>query len=145
MELENIYNAIGKPGLYELISTNKAGVIIESLTDKKRYQIFGTDKSASLQSIQIITVDGEVPLKDVFKTIYTKENGGECMVQLTDNNALKKYMIEILPNYDQSKVYVSDMKKLFSWYNILIKADKLDFLADYEPSDSTEENTEESK
>jgi len=144
MNLKNIYNAIGKPGLFELISTNKSGAIIESLIDKKRIQMFASDKLTSVEDIRIFTTGDDVPLKNVLKAIYTKENGGKCIDPKSDNTALKNYMKEVLPEYDQDRVYVSDMKKLFSWYNLLINENKLDFSDDENEETSEENNAEES-
>jgi Domain of unknown function (DUF5606) len=144
MDLRNIYHAIGKPGLFELISTNKSGAIIESLIDKKRIQMFASDKLTSVKDVSLFTTGDDVPLEEVFKTIYLKENGGKCIDPKSDNTALKNYMKEVLPEYDQDRVYVSDMKKLFSWYNLLVSENKLDFSED--EKEASEENiAEESK
>ncbi|MEI6820718.1 MAG: DUF5606 domain-containing protein [Bacteroidota bacterium] len=144
MDLRNIYHAIGKPGLFELISTNKSGAIIESLIDKKRIQMFASDKLTSVKDVSLFTTGDDVPLEEVFKTIYLKENGEKCIDPKSDNTALKNYMKEVLPEYDQDRVYVSDMKKLFSWYNLLVSENKLDFSED--EKEASEENiAEESK
>ncbi len=144
MDLRNIYHAIGKPGLFELISTNKSGAIIESLIDKKRIQMFASDKLTSVKDVSLFTTGEDVPLEEVFKAIYIKENGGKCIDPKSDNTALKNYMKEVLPEYDQDRVYVSDMKKLFSWYNLLVSENKLDFSED-EKETSEENIAEESK
>ena len=144
MDLRNIYHAIGKPGLFELISTNKSGAIIESLIDKKRIQMFASDKLTSVKDVSLFTTGEDVPLEEVFKAIYIKENGGKCIDPKSDNTALKNYMKEVLPEYDQDRVYVSDMKKLFSWYNLLVSENKLDF-SDDEKETSEANIAEESK
>ncbi len=145
MALEKIYSIVGKPGLFEIISTNKSGAILESLLDKKRIQAFATDKLTSINDVYIYSLDGDVPLKDIIKNIHTKEKGGKCIDPKSDNNAIKNYMKEVLPNYDQDKVYVSDMKKLFTWYNLLITENKLDSLEDENTEESSNNDTEESK
>lgn len=133
MNLKEILSISGKSGLYKLVSRNKNGIIVESLIDKKRFPAFGVDKVSALGDISIFAVDRDIPLKDVMKLIYEKENGGMAIDHKADPKLLKTYMEEVLPDYDSERVYVSDMKKLFYWYNILVQENMLDF---------TEEETE---
>lgn len=119
MDLSKILSISGKPGLYLLVSQTKTGALVESLLDGKRQPAFSNERISSLEDISIFTLDEDIPLKKVFELIYTKENGGECISPKSDNNKIVQYMGEILPEFDRDRVYVSDMKKLFSWYNIL--------------------------
>src|SRR5690554_6429030 len=119
MDLSKILSISGKPGLYLLVSQTKAGALVESLLDGKRQPAFSNERISSLEDISIFTLEEDIPLKRVFELIYTKENGGECISHKSDNNKIVQYMEEILPDFDRDRVYVSDMKKLFSWYNIL--------------------------
>lgn len=127
MDLSKILSISGKPGLYLILSQTKTGALVESLIDKKRFPVFINEKINTLSDISIFTTDEDVLLKDVLHAIYKKENGGPCIDSKSDPKELKAYMLEILPNFDQDRVYVSDMKKLFSWYNLLQKENILDF------------------
>lgn len=127
MDLKKILTISGKPGLFQLIAQSKDRIIVESLIDKSRIPVFPTNKVSSLEDISIFTTSEEVPLKDVLRKIFTIENRGKAIDPKSDNTTLKKYMEKILPDYDQSKVYVSDMKKLFSWYNSLLENNLLSF------------------
>lgn len=119
MDLSKILSISGKPGLFMLISQSKNGALIESLLDGKRQTAFANAKISSLQDISIFTNDEDIPLTKVFQEIFRKEEGKECINPKSDSSKLIEYMKEIVPNFDTERVYVSDMKKLFSWYNLL--------------------------
>lgn len=142
MDLSKILAITGKPGLYLVISQTKSGALVESIIDKKRIPVFATEKLSSLNDISIFTTDEDLPLKAVLKAIYEKENGGKCIDHKSDNNALKKYMEEVVPNFDKDRVYVSDIKKLFSWYNLLQEENLLDFSEETENNEKTEDSAE---
>lgn len=133
--LKEILSVTGKPGLFKLVSQAKNMLIIESLIDGKRIPAYAKDKVVSLGDIAIFTETTEVPLGQVLETLKTKENGALCSIDpKSDNDKLRKYMGEVLPDYDRDRVYPSDIRKLLSWYNILINAQITEFL--------TEENEE---
>jgi hypothetical protein len=142
MKLSEILSISGKSGLFILVSRSKTGVIVESISDKKRFPAFGTDRISSLEEISMFTYEKDVPLKEVFKSIFDKENGGLAIDPKSDQKLLKQYMEEILPDYDSERVYVSDMKKLFTWYNLLVQNNLLDFSSDEESVETpvSEEN-----
>lgn len=119
MDLSKILSISGKPGLFTLISQAKSGALIESLLDGKRQTAFANAKISSLQDISIFTIDEDIPLVKVFQEIYKKEDGKDCIDPKSDSKKLIAYMTEIVPNFDSERVYVSDMKKLFTWYNLL--------------------------
>ncbi|MDY4789973.1 MAG: DUF5606 domain-containing protein [Bacteroidales bacterium] len=119
MDLSKILSISGKPGLFTLISQAKSGALIESLLDGKRQTAFANAKISSLQDISIFTIDDDIPLVKVFQEIYKKEDGKDCIDPKSDSKKLIAYMTEIVPNFDSERVYVSDMKKLFTWYNLL--------------------------
>lgn len=121
MELKKILTISGKNGLFQIIVQGKDRIIVESLNDKSRLPVFPSHKVSSLEEISIFTETEEIPLKEVFKKIFIIENGNKCIDPKSENNALKLYMEKILPNYDKNRVYVSDMKKLFTWYNTLLE------------------------
>ena len=99
---------------------------MESLTDGKRFPVFPNDGVATLDNISIFTEDEDVPLQSVLLSIYKKENGAQSTVNVNDNNALKAYFAEVLPNYDRERVYVSNMKKVVLWYNQLVEKQLID-------------------
>lgn len=133
--LKTILSVSGKPGLYKLVSNGKNMVIVESLIDKKRLPIYARDKVVSLGDIAMYTLEEEVPLKDVFTSIKKKENGAKASIPHTSKpEDLRKYLSEVLPNYDKDRVYDSDIKKLISWYNLLTDAE-IDFEAEETPNE----------
>ena len=142
MDLSKILSITGKPGLYLILSQTKSGALVESLLDKKRFPVFINEKISTLSEISIFTIEEDISLKEVLHSIYKKENGGKCIDSKSDNNALKNYMLEVLPNYDQDRVYVSDMKKLFSWYNLLQSVNMLDFSEETKPENEELKVTE---
>jgi len=136
--LKEVLSISGKPGLYKMVSQAKNMIIVESLIDGKRIPAFSRDKVISLGDIAIYTMKEDMPLREVLMKILARENGAVCQVKSdADNNTLRKYMEEILPDYDRDRVYPSDLRKLFSWYNILIQSGITDFL-EKEKSTETE-------
>ena len=126
MALEKIIAIGGKPGLYELIAQTKGGFVGESLIDKKRLTVSLRAKVSVLSEIAIYALDREVPLLEVFEAIHKKEDGKETSVSpKADKLALEEYFFSILPNYDEDRVYASDMKKILSWYNLLLNSGTL--------------------
>ena len=142
MDLSEILSITGKPGLFQLVSKTKNSFIVESLLDKKRIPAFSHDGVSTLDNIAIFTTNEDLPLEKVFQAIFKKENGGKIPEILNNNNLIKKYFEEVLPDYDKERVYVSNMKKVLVWYNILIDNN----LIDIEEKEETEpENTESKK
>lgn len=119
MTIDDIISVSGKGGLFQIISKTNSGLIVESLEDKKRMPVFGSDNVSSFSDISIYTKDESTPLKEVFQKISKKEDGGKCIDANSDPAKLKAYLAEVLPDYDEGRVYVSHIKKLMKWYNIL--------------------------
>lgn len=119
MDLTGILAITGKPGLYKLISQTKSGALVESLTDKRRMPAFSQERISSLKDITMFGTQDDVPLADIFRNIFRTENGGACLSHKSPEKELKEYMEKIFPDYDRDRVHLSDMKKLFSWYNLL--------------------------
>jgi len=129
--LKEILSLTGKPGLFKLVSQGKNMLIVESLIDGKRVPAYTKDKVVSLGDIAIFTETAEVPLGQVLETLKAKENGAVCSIDpKSDNDKLRKYMGEVLPDYDRDRVYPSDIRKLLSWYNILINAQITEFVSE---------------
>ncbi len=120
MKIEKIIAISGKPGLYEVKSQTKGGVIVESLQDKKRFPVNSLHTISTLSDIAIYTYEEEVPLKEVFFNIFKKEEGNKAIDHKSSKQDLLHYFSEILPNYDDERVYASNIKKVIQWYNSLI-------------------------
>ncbi|WP_423998443.1 DUF5606 domain-containing protein [Maribacter sp. IgM3_T14_3] len=128
MGLEKILSVAGKPGLYKLITQTRTGFVAESLLDAKRITVSLRSSVSVLSEIAIYTLEEEVPLREVFQKIQTKEEGGKTSISHKDEKIkLEEYFFEVLPNYDEDRVYVSDIKKVIQWYNILTDNKITDF------------------
>lgn len=121
MDLSGIISIAGMSGLFKVIAQTKNGLIVESLIDKKRVQAFSTHKISALEDVSIYSTGDDVPLKDVFQKIYDKEKGGPCIDHKSADAELKKYFKAAFAEYDEERVYVSDIKKVLNWYNALQK------------------------
>jgi hypothetical protein len=120
MDLSEILSIGGKPGLYKMVSQTKNGLIVESIgKEKKRMPVYASDKVSALEEISIFTTDEDIPLKEVFKKIFIKQEGKKAINHKSSADELKKFFLEVLPAYDEEKVYASDIKKVIRWYNLL--------------------------
>ncbi|AZI20918.1 DUF5606 family protein [Chryseobacterium taklimakanense] len=122
MLLEKIISISGKPGLFKLVSQLRNGFIIEDVTTKKKVSIGNSSQVSLLDNIAMFTFDKEVPLFDVFENIAKQHDYKETISHKSTDAELKAFMEKALPNYDTERVYLSDIKKLSQWYNILHKA-----------------------
>jgi hypothetical protein len=139
MDLKEILSVSGKPGLFKTIAQTKNGVIIEALSDGKRLQAFASDKISSLGEISIFTTADDMPLREVFRLMQEKTSGEPAPGTKASDKDLKAFFESVVPGYDQERVYVSHMKKIISWFNLLIANGITDF------SEPAEESTEESE
>tara|TARA_B100000927_G_scaffold202380_1_gene164022 strand:- start:1120 stop:1527 length:408 start_codon:yes stop_codon:yes gene_type:complete len=135
MGLSTVLSVAGKPGLFKLIAQNKGGVIVESLLDGKRISIPATANVSSLGDIAIYTYEEEVPLREVFKAMASVTEGREAISHKSRKDELEDFFGEILPKFDQERVYASDIKKVVQWFNILVKNDLLDLLDEEEATE----------
>ena len=119
MNLEEIINIAGKPGLYKVISKGKNSVIVESLTDGKRGPLYSNNQANMLEEIGIYTYNDTKPLSEIFDDIAKKENCKQSISHKSSKDDLTNYFREILTDYDEERVYISDIKKVFQWYNIM--------------------------
>lgn len=127
MGLDKILAISGKPGLYQVVTQTRSGFVAESLIDKKKLPVNAQSNVSILSEIAIYTLTEEVPLRDVFKKIKDKENGNPTSISHKDGkDTLEEYFFEVLPDYDEDRVYASDIKKVVQWYNLLQKNDLLD-------------------
>ena len=125
MSLDKILSISGKPGLYSLKTQTRTGFIAESLLDGKKIPVGMRHNVSILSEIAIYTLDGEVPLKEVFAKISEKEDGGPAIDHKKSKDELEAYFFEVLPNFDEDRVYASDIKKIIQWYNLLQAKDML--------------------
>ncbi len=120
MSLDSILSISEKPGLFKLITKTKNGFIAESLIDGKRLSVNLRSNVSLLSEIAIYTLAKEVPLREVLKKIKTKENGNKTSISHKDSKVnLEEYFFSVLQDYDEDRVYASDIKKVIRWYNIL--------------------------
>ena len=120
MDISNVIAIAGMPGLYKVVGQAKNGVIVESLVDKKRTPAFNSHKISALSDISIYTTGEDMPLKEALQKIFDKEKGEKCIDPKTnDEKALREYMSVAIPEYDADRVHISDIRKLFNWYNML--------------------------
>lgn len=138
IDLTGIIAISGQPGLYKVIAQSKNGIIIEALADKKRTTISSTSKVSSLEDISMFTNGDDKPVSEIMKSIFDREKGGVAVDAKSDDKTIVDYFASILPEYDKDRVYVSNMRKLFSWYNILQTTGNLKERSEEKAEDSTE-------
>lgn len=138
--LKTILSISGKPGLYKLVSQAKNMLIVESLQTGKRQPAYAHEKIISLGDIAIFTDEDDVPLGEVLNSIKVKENGAKVSLDIkkADTEALRGYLAEVLPNFDRERVYPTDIKKLISWYNLLVETGNDDFVEEKKADDAPE-------
>ena len=127
MDLTNILVISGKPDLSELVSQTKGGAIVKNLVTGQKFPVFKNDRISSLGEIRLFTNSDERPLEDVMQAIYKHLDGKATAFEpkKADGKELADLLAVVLPDYDRERVHTSDMKKLFSWYNILLNAGKI--------------------
>ena len=138
MSLEKILSISGKPGLYQLENQTRIGFLAKSLIDGKKISVSARQNVSLLSEIAIYTLTKELPLREVFSIISKKENGGEAINHKSSKDELEEYFFEVLPDYDEDRVYASDIKKVVQWYNLLTKNGITDF-SETEPEKTTSE------
>lgn len=142
--LKTILAISGKPGLYKLVRQGKNMLIVESLADKKRVPAYAHDKVISLGDIAMYTVEDDIPLGDVLESLKAKTEGKPVDIKsFKDDSEVRAFFKEVLPEFDEDRVYTADIKKLFTWYNQLLAAGITDFK--YAEEETAEEAAEEEK
>jgi hypothetical protein len=140
MSLDKILSIGGKPGLFKLVTQTRTGFVAESLIDGKRITVGMTNNVSVLSEIAIFTLEEELPLVAVFKKIQEKEDGGKTSIgHKEDKLKLEEYFFEVIPDYDEDRVYPSDIKKVIQWYNLLHQHGITDFTVEEEVETDTEE------
>ena len=128
MDLSNILVIAGKPDLSELVSQTKGGAVVKNLVTSMKYPVFKNDRISALGEIRIFTVNDEKPLQEVMQSIFKKLEGNATPFdpKKADSKTMFDLLSEVLPDYDRERVHASDVKKIFSWYNVLLAAGKID-------------------
>lgn len=124
MEFSEIASVSGKGGLYKIVNPTRTGMILEAMDETKKKMVVGMQSKVSvLSDISIYTTDeeGAKPLEEVMKKIHQEFGGDTGLTSGSDPDELKSFLKFILPNYDEERVYVSDIKKLVTWYNLLAR------------------------
>ncbi len=143
MALKDIMAIAGYSGLFKFVSQGRNGIIVESLTDGKRAHISASAKVSALSDISIFTHEGEEPLNKVLEGIKQMENGAPTISHKVSDDELRDYFKKVLPNFDEERVYVSDIKKVIAWYNQLQNIGMLDFSEEEEKAEVDTEKVEE--
>jgi len=144
MDLKEIMSVSGHSGLFKFVSQGRNGIIVESFSDKKRMFVNATQKVSSLGDIAIFTDGDEMPLKDVFKKIHESNPGVQAPDPKSSPEELRNFMEKVMPEYDRNRVYISDIKKLVSWYNSLLALNLLSFEEETQPAAEEEAKAAES-
>jgi hypothetical protein len=139
MSLDKVLAIAGKPGIYSLKTQTRSGFVAESLVDGKRLSVGIRHNVSILSEIAIYTLSQELPLREVFQKIKDKENGAATINHKVPKDELEAFFFDLIPDYDEDRVYPSDIKKVVQWYNILHKNDMLDFSAPAEVASEEEE------
>lgn len=126
MDLSKILSISGRPGLFEIINQTRGGVVALSLLDGKKVSIGQTQRVSTLSDISIYTEEGDELLLNVLQTVFKTTDGAPCEVDVKDDDALRGFMREMLPEHDEERVYTSDIRKVVKWYNLLLKSELID-------------------
>ncbi len=141
--LKGILSISGQSGLFKLVSQTKNSIIVESLIDGKRFPAYSSSRVSALEDISIYTYEGDVKLAEVFSAIFEKNNGQPIDLQLSAAQ-LKTTFEMYLPDFDKERVYVSDIKKVLTWYNLLVSKDLINTADAEEMKTEADEATSES-
>lgn len=138
MELKEILAISGQPGLYKYVAQSTRGVIVESLLDGRRMNAAANARVSALSDISMFTEGDDIPLHEVFTRLYAYTGGKEAISPKEAPEKLKAYFAEVLPEYDRDRVHVSDMKKCFAWFNLLVQAGFTTFAPETEAESAQE-------
>lgn len=141
---ERILTISGKPGLYRLVSNGRNMFIVETVdATKKRMPVHSSSQVVMLDDVAIYTDTEEVPLRDIFAKIYEKENAVLPFdLKMSTPEELVEYFAGIMPDYDRERVYLTHIKKMFAWYNILVENGVVDFKSEEDEQGAAEATTE---
>lgn len=127
MSLDKVISVAGKPGLFQILTQTRTGVLAQSLIDGKKITVSARENVSLLSEIAIYTLTEEMPLGNVFQKIHDHLSGGQALSHKSSKDELEAFFFEVLPEYDEDRVYASDIKKVVQWYNLLIDKGMTDF------------------
>lgn len=140
--LREIISITGKPGLFKMIGHGNRRIIVEDITSGKRFPALERDKIISLADIAMYTRGEDKPLNEILDNVYAKQEGKLIDIKgLVDNGKLRETFAVFLPDFDEDRVHDSDIKKLFSWYNLLVGAGFTKFTKEEEKEGEAEDET----
>lgn len=119
MDLKKYLTLAGRSGIFRSVAQTKNGLIVESLVEKNRFAVGFVDKASFINDIGIFGYNEDIPMNSVMEKIYAKESGGPAINPKSPDAELRRYFSEVLPEYNKEKVFVSDIRKVLTWYNIL--------------------------
>lgn len=126
--LTGIVAITGKPGLYKLLKRGKNALIVENIETGKRIPTYAHDKVVSLADVSMYSDHGDVPLAGVLTSLYAVQEGKPVDIKgFANDAAVREFFGKVLPDFDKDRVYTTDIRKLFSWYNLLIAAGITEF------------------
>ncbi len=127
MSLDKVISVAGKPGLFEVLTQTRSGVLAQSLIDGKKITVSARENVSLLSEIAIYTLSEEMPLGSVFQKIFDHLSGAAALSHKSSKDELEAFFFEVLPEYDEDRVYPSDIKKVVQWYNLLVEKGLTDF------------------
>lgn len=136
--LREILSITGKPGLFKIITPGKRTLVVEEMTTKKRFPLGQRDRVVCLGDIAMYTVGEDLPLSEILDRVYAVEEGKPVDVKAMDNDALREEFAKAVEDFDRDRVYPSDIKKLYNWYNLLISQGYTKFTEEEETKDKEE-------
>lgn len=134
--LKDILSITGKPGLYKILSSNKHTLLVEDLVSKKRFPLGQRDRVVCLGDISMYTIGEDLPLGDILDKVYAVEEGKSIDVKALDTDGLREEFAKSVPDFDRERVYPTDIKKLFNWYNLLVGQGFTKFTEEKEENDA---------
>jgi len=145
MSLEKIISVAGKPGLYQVLTQTRTGVLAQSLIDGKKITVSARENVSLLSEIAIYTMTEEMPLGQVFQKIFDHLSGATALSHKSSKDELEAFFFEVLPEYDEDRVYASDIKKVVQWYNLLVDKGLTDFSLAQSQEEAEEKAQEEAQ
>lgn len=140
--LKDILSITGKPGLYKILSSNKRTLLVEDMVSKKRFPLGQRDRVVCLGDIAMYTTGEDLPLGEILDRVYAVNEGKQIDVKALDNDGLREEFSKSVEDFDRERVYPTDIKKLFNWYNLLTGQGMTKFSSDEENTDTPQENNE---
>ncbi len=127
MDFSKIISIAGKPGLYRIINQSRGGILVSSVDTGKKMAIGQTQRVSALSDISVYTDDGDMPLDTIFERIHAATDGEAVSINTKDDDALRTFFTEVMPEHDQERVYHSDIRKVVKWFNLLLEKGLLSF------------------